>query len=309
MTEQFRDPAFLREGIKPGPLKGDEYGEGSYTIVANLEGLPKSVREKVPGGYVVKQYKNEKLSPVGFLFQFDPDSTIEAESVLELRKGFERERGRKPTGDELMEYIAQQDLGDLQPPKDKAEVERILEVWSLPGMAKKLQARQRLVKDYFGKELPDFVVPSQFFVGTDEDGVGHIYEVQNKISPDALKIEENLYTPVDDEDEEGKRIIVEEIEQLAEKVRILYKERLPDIKQELGIFIRLAEQLPDREGWFIDIAYGNIVFTEEGLRYIDTNHIDPLRELQQQEFSDVYSAAKAAVDMFIQSLKNLFARL
>ena len=57
MPERFRPPQFLREGVEPELLYGEEYGEGTFAVVAKLENLPPSVKESVPQGYVVKQYK------------------------------------------------------------------------------------------------------------------------------------------------------------------------------------------------------------------------------------------------------------
>ena len=80
---QFEHPEFLRNTIELKPLKDGEYGEGSFTIVANLEDLPESVREKMPEGYVIKRYKDKRLHPTSRLFEFDPDSSMVAEDVLE----------------------------------------------------------------------------------------------------------------------------------------------------------------------------------------------------------------------------------
>lgn len=260
MTEQFRDPAFLREQIKPGPLKGEEYGEGAFTLVANLENLPEKVRRQVPGGYVVKQYKGSRLNARDLLFRFEPD----------LNDGFR-------------------------------------ESWSLMGMTKKLQARQRAAQAYFGRELPNFVVPSQFIVGTGEDRVGHIYEVQKKIEPEVVELPEYLRLPVDKFASKGAR--EEAIAQLAEEVKLLCGEKLSDAKKDLGTFIRIAEPLSDREGWFPDLAPGNLLFTKEGFRYADTNYVVSLTGLESRGMHKQAQEARAAIKNFIQSLKDLAARL
>lgn len=257
MSEKFHEPAFLREQVKPGPLKGEEYGEGSFTVVANLENLPKEVRKNVPEGYVVKQYKDERLTPEDLLFKFELDSSSEG--------------------------------------------------WSLIEMAKKLQARHRAAQAYFGKELPNFVISSQFIVGPDKDGVGHIYEVQKKIEPEVVELPEYLRLPVDKFESKGAR--EEAIAQLSEKVKSLYGEKLPDVKKDLEIFIRLAQQLPDNEGWFPDLAPGNLLFTKDGFRYVDTNYVIPLTGLERHGMHEQAQEARATIKNFIQSLKDLAARL
>ena len=263
MSEQFRGPAFLRQEIKPGPLKEDEYGEGAFTVVANLENLPEDVCAKVPKGYVVKEYKNERLNPSDVLFRLDPDSN--------------------------------------------AVEDHALKAWSLPGMAKKLQARQRKVQEYFGKELPNFVVPSQFIVGTDERGTGHIYEIQEKMEAKRLEIGKSFFTRVENDEAEAARIC--DIDELAEQMQIKYGEQINQVKRELDIFIRLAEPLLDSQGWFTDLSPGNLVFTKDGLRFIDTNYLAPLRELEQRGKMDHVQAIREKIQRYLRSLKDLSARL
>lgn len=254
MKEQFRGPSFLREEIKPGPLKGNEYGEGAFTVVANLEELPEGVRKKAPEGYVVKQYKDKRLHPKDILF------TSEWE---------------------------------------------VLKDDSLFEMARKLQARQRRSAAYFGKELPAFVLPSQFIVGTDEDGFGHIYEIQRKINSEMVGFPEFLHMAHYFSSNHEREMV---FEQLAERVRAV-SNKLADVKEELRIFIRLAEQLPDSEKWFFDLAPGNIVFTKDGLRCIDTNYNISLSNAKPRASSREIEQIKETIAIFIQSLKDLLRRL
>lgn len=263
MTEQFSNPLFLKEGVRPGYLEGKEYGEGAFTVVANLENLPKILSDQVPEGYVLKQYKDWRLDTKGRLFGFEPDASSEIENILEKR--------------------------------------------SLPGMANRLQARQRKFINYFGKELPNFIIPSQFIVGTGEDGVGHVYEVQKKIEPGAVELPECLHLPVDKFENPMAR--TEAIGQLAKEVRAICGEKSSDVKKDLEVFIRFAESLVDNEGWFPDIAPGNMIFTKEGFRCLDTNCIVPLSVLESRGMHKEAKEARAMIKLFIQSLKDLAKQL
>lgn len=83
----MRKPEFLREDIS---LSGDMHGH--FTEVRNLEGLPESVKEQVPDGFVIKKYKLDKERTNQQLFGINyEESLIERARILKRRQEFVRD--------------------------------------------------------------------------------------------------------------------------------------------------------------------------------------------------------------------------
>lgn len=246
--------------MKPGPLKDDKYGEGEFTVVADLQNLPAGVREKVPEGYVIKQYKDRKfVLKDAHIFEFDPDFNEGSEITQDVQKA------RSPM-----------------------------------GIAKKLQERQRLVRNYFDRDLPDLVVPSQFIVGS-----WHVYEIQRKMPANSLLIEESLLTPWKSTTFAQR---AKEVEQLTVNIRLLCQEKVPQVKQEIETFVRLIEQMFEQANWFLDLESGNLLFTKDGLRIIDTNYGLPWKEWKDKD-PEVAARGKLIIQKFSRTLRELAEKL
>ncbi len=361
------------------PLHGHDYGEGMFVIVAKLENLPANVRERVPQGYVVKQYKMSEQDWHTFLSDKDERSKSFRETWFDLLneggyygwnskeetlnifmsavQSYVGRYGRRPTVDELHQDLLDQQRAGTLTERDKMFLDReVLQKWwnesSLMGMAKELKRRHDLVAGYFQDTLPHLVVNTQFLVGSPDSSreQARLYEVQKQAVPlrawqKMLALAEERRQPGyydDDAQKEKRRRIVqpdplyqaysgasvyyqsageisERVKQyLAEAGQVLGQavrdeladkpEKLKRLKSELQEFIAKAKILPQAQDWIpFDLPLlDNLVFTEEGLRIIDTNQgLQPRRMVHEEYKERVTAQYTRALDILQEIQKNL----
>jgi hypothetical protein len=204
MSERFKPPQFFKEGIEPKPMYGKEYGEGAFTVVAKLENLPANVRERVPQGYVVKQYKmsehdwdfdieTTEKKDITWADLLDPRRNEREKIMQDLRSAIQSlayETKCKPTADELHQYFIEESRRGTIPQQWEKFLDRaVLQKWwdesSLMGMGKELRRRHELVRAHFRDVLPNLIVDTQFVIGSPDGSreQARLYEVQKQIVP------------------------------------------------------------------------------------------------------------------------------
>ncbi len=259
MTEKFR-PNFLNPEIKVGPLESDKYGGGSFVEVGNLENLPESIREKVPQGYVIKQYRSS-----------DQPMNLARELFLEGSK-------------ELKKEI------------------------SVGGIAKELKHRNLIMKNYFADSLPELIVPTQFVIGRDEKtNKKIIYEIQPRLSEASTAsmardsaFMEPIYRYYHWGVKEDKLVAIECLNKFIVYIKSAFSPEVIDrLKRELPIFIKKITDIRAENKYFpYDCAkLNNLLFTEHGLRLIDTNAVMPIPEGGRQWKSKLYEGSLKILEL------------
>ena len=189
MNEERPGPEFLDPEIKAQYLD-----KGSTVEVQELENLPAEVRDRIPEGYVIK------------------------------------------------EYFTKHDNGES----------KLLD--SPLAIAKTLRQRQDGFQEYYGQELPDLVVKSNFVIGRNRDGEETIFEIQPKVNMwrDAVYAF-GVRAGWEELKPEAQARAIQELEAFTRRTRALVDDPA-------------KPELPDIFG-----AY-NLLLTAEGkLRMIDTN--------------------------------------
>ncbi len=257
MAEKFR-PGFLHSDVNVGPLFKGDYAKGYFTIVGNLENLPGSVKEKVPNGYVIKEYQ----------------------------------------------YTV--DVGDAS--KESA---RYIEV------AKEFQHKYVLMKNYFAKSLPELVVPTQIIVGEDEKTKKkHLYEIQPRLDESSTahlakpnnRSMENFYGHYIrgiwryDQSKAEK-----DLENFVAYIKNQFPDKIDLFKHEISVFIKEISDFPSKEKHIpFDCAWPtNLIFTEQGLRLIDTNAVLSISNLKAEDNVFGENRMKEFEFLFNNSLKLL----
>lgn len=287
MTEKFR-PNFLNPEVGVGPLENGEYGEGSFVKVGNLESLPDSIKEKASKGYVIKkyfptEYRRGDFGTAGWAHLFSPES---AEQYFVIKLGrevsnFEEENNSYPSKDEIKKIIFSEE--EFKQFGDESRLEEFLKNTSITALAKELARRNTIMKDFFSESLPELVLSTQFIIGEEmgatEEGVDNrrIYEIQPRIEGFGASVAEmralDPYIKSDMESlgKRGEGVLRNFILRLKQK----YPDKIDLFKREIGIFIKEIKEFPNKENRLpFDCPFlTNLMFTEHGLRLVDTNMV------------------------------------
>lgn len=316
MKENFNRPAFLKpeaklEAAYTDPKNDEEhFHHGGFVVMADLKNIPKGTSEKIPSGYVLKQYYLDEYSPDwNELFEADEEiNTNTSKKGWEqhiIIKAFEdafEQFGRRPTVVEILSRISDNvKSGNMGKNADELVartmaineelIAQILKKYSLETKAKKLKQRYERIRNIFSAELPNIIVPTQFIIGAeknqqhpDRDGTKRLYELQPKINALELERYENLIGGLF----EGNNIFgnphepipeycINIIKNWAKQIKKAFPKQWQQIKEELKKFIELARPIPEKmkEIPFDMVHPANVKFTADGVRIIDINVVLP----------------------------------
>lgn len=155
---------------------------------------------------------------------------------------------------------------------------------TLPVIAQSLKRRHEVVSDFFGKEFPDLVVPTQFIIGegeVDDHREKTLYEIQKKVdclvssSLDASNYFGSLFA----ETEPTPNLIQMWLDHASDlfsqdiaKV-ITEKKKLFELARDIGALMARAQAFVKATGYIpFDIFMpSNLFITADGLRIVDTN--------------------------------------
>lgn len=260
-------PNFLNPEVNVGPLDDGKYGGGTFTQVGNLENLPENIRGNVPQGYVIKEYT----------------------------------RGEDPK-----KLAVRLILSENSQRKDVSHLD----------IAKELNQRHLMVEGYFKQSLPELVVPTQIIVGRDEvTGKKTLYEIQSRLDESSTvntKIDKSLwpvYWYYMQEDVKHEVKAGEALENFITYLHNTFPQQIDLFKNQLNIFIEQVTNFQSKENHFpFDLAMlTNLIFTEDGLRLIDTNAVMPipLPSIEGIDQKDEAILMKFRTNMFDKSLEIL----
>lgn len=280
MAEKFR-PEFLNPDIKVGPLADDKYGRGGFVEVGNLENLPDNIKEKATKGYVIKQYiqSDDPFDLATTLFLENSEEGRFLEDLRLLVLDFYNLYQLNPSENEIKQIIH---ANSKQLFTDRfKDAKDLLNLVSIGGIAKELKQRNSIIKNYFAESLPELVVPTQVIIGRDEGSHKKtLYEIQphlDKASTASYPFSESFYKyylwGV-----EGEKTKAEEVlNNFINHIKNTLPEKIDLFKREIPIFIKEISEMLAKEKYFpYDCAkLNNLIFTEHGLRLIDTNAVIP----------------------------------
>lgn len=299
-------PSFLPDSIKVGPLSEDGYGEGYFTQVGNLENLPEDINRNIPDGFVLKEYaslltQNTRPSLRGF---YTSDGLMMGAGVFTLRAGgekrkfllglrtaiekFEKTNGHLPSEQEIKEVIFEDESFRIFQDKfgGRAGCKDLYYKTYIRAVAQELEKRNLVMKNYFAKLLPELVVPTHVFIDQDKKTKEkRLYEIQPRIK----HVDYNN---------------AEDLDEFVDNIKIMFPEMVFVFKKELAIFIKEIRKIPSETGHipYDCPALGNLLFTKNGLRLIDTNAVFPVsEEPSEEEKNDVETAMRT----FVANLKKL----
>jgi|GEM_PF-6319437 len=266
-SRNFDRPGFLGKGIKTEAL-----ARTGNLIVRELRNLPENVLEKVPRGYVVKEYDMPQIA----LFWLFPEEFPDMWYMLNA-KGFWKEKyQREPTLEELVEYF-KDNPKDFRLSNGESVEDRIkyIEQQSQPlALAKRLKERQEFHVNHFKDKLPDFILESQFMVGSkSRNSTPHLYEIQKKtesaVDLGLIFVQmHSSYFP-----DHYVKIFGE---QVIKSLRKKFKEdEIESLRDQLIEFRLKAAELLEKYRYVVDI-WGpfNLIITPEGkLKLVDTNNL------------------------------------
>ncbi|MBI2038229.1 MAG: hypothetical protein HYT15_04915 [Candidatus Magasanikbacteria bacterium] len=317
MAEKFR-PDFLSAtpDIQVGPLANDEYGEGYLVRVGNLEGLPEHVKEQVPNGFVLKEYKSfvanygTGLMTGGGIFSLVPGP--ERNFVLSLKaaiENFARKNKRFPSEEEVrVEIVADSSFQDQF--GGRAACKDLYYRTYTKAAEAELLRRHTVIKNYFAKSLPDLVVPTRIFIDNDvKVKEKRIYELQPRV--EAVPFKKSEGAGVFDS-ETGRTMIGWDVgEAFIQRIKEKFPKKIPLFKKELITFIEQIKKMPSETGYLpYDCAHlSNLLFTENGLRLADTNAVIPIPSEPSEEEKEHIEIYMEHFNHDIKTLELLEARL
>ncbi|MFA6426886.1 MAG: hypothetical protein WCW16_00360 [Candidatus Magasanikbacteria bacterium] len=308
MTENnFSRPTFLKPEIKleagyTDPENDEKhFYHGNFVVVADLKNIPKEIREKIPGGYILKQYQSEEYSPNwNELFEADKEvntNTAEKKGTWVIIDAFEdafNKFGRRPTVNEVLTLISDDKKSEMA--IDENFIVQTLKKYSLETKARKLKKRYEEIKNVFSDELPNIILPTQFIIGAEEnrqhpdrDGAKRLYELQPKINALKLRGTRPVHEYLHTGGNPGKNFlydsphvpipenIINIVKMWAKQIKETFPKQCAQIKEELEKFIELARPIPEKMNEIPhDMVHPvNVGFTADGIRIFDINLVLP----------------------------------
>lgn len=260
-------PDFLKPEINVGPLNSERYASGTFTEVGNLENLPKSIEAQIPNGYVIKKY-NRSDSPEALAISLILKEAISGKAV------------------------------------------------SLVEIAKELAQRHAMVKNYFEQTLPELVIPTQMVVGKDEiTDTKTLYEIQPRLGePNTTNIQVDrslwpVYKYYIQQLPKEKQRAEAALENFITYLHTTFPQQIDLFKNQINTFVEQIVDFQSKENHFpFDCAMlTNLIFTEHGLKLIDTNAIMPmpLPRIDGVDPKDEEELIKFRTNMFEKSLEIL----
>ncbi|MFA5926043.1 MAG: hypothetical protein WC831_03845 [Parcubacteria group bacterium] len=213
-------PTFLADQAE---IENERLADGQQVKVVELSSVSQVTAEKVPNGYVLKQYKWPEFD-MSWTDIFEGDDLINP-YTHRTAKAYERLKKSGPQEDEpltkdiikaVQEQYEKEDSISSSRDNEKFEKEqpdrhayllqmreklqnpeyvaKAVEAWRFPNIAKRLHKRNKGLQQFFSSHgLPDLIVPTNIVVGAERneidesrDGPKHLYEIQPRINSLAL---------------------------------------------------------------------------------------------------------------------------
>ncbi|MBP6060500.1 MAG: hypothetical protein KA515_00635 [Candidatus Pacebacteria bacterium] len=272
-SRKFDRPGFLKKEVKTVPL-----ARSIVLQVQELRNLPKNILDKVPKGYVIKEYDTSLQDMLVWYFREEfPDMPM----VLSIKEILQEKNKKEPNLEELINYIENSGY-EFRTRDGKSIRDHItyIEQESRPlAVAKRLKKRQEFQRDFFKDTLPNFVLESQFIIGSkDEKSPEHIYEIQPKIyaSIDLGNIMKVFLHSIYSEEEEVRIIMAGDF--LMDSLKKEFgkdNDKMKSLIDQLKAFALKLEQLLEGPGYTLDYSGNfNLIVTPEGiLKLTDTNYL------------------------------------